>query len=244
MKNTYTIFIEYSLYYESPESYFGKQVLVGSCFIVLLLSNIFNDLRSLKSPEKYDEKLSNHATKWGGLMCQKITSNYILKNPKDWLKNCEKPAEPQVGYVPSTMSSARWRLLPACEEADGTHDASEMKILCNSSHLRHPSIGIMYIVFMVINSVIKQYGDGYGIPHETTRASVSATPPMLFWCFVKSDAGRTGPGGAGGGFMVSSSRQDVRLWLVNKSGSDSDVQLFSLNHKHLRVMAGTFERNA
>lgn len=157
------------------ESYFGKQVLVGSCFIVLLLllSNIFKDLRSLKSPEIYREKLSNHETKWGGLMCQKMTSNYI-KNHKDWLKNCEKPAEPQIGYVPSTMSSARWRLLPACEEADATHDASEMKILCNSSHLRHPSIGIMYIVFMAINSVIKQYGDGYGIPHETTRASVSA----------------------------------------------------------------------
>ena len=51
------------------------------------------------------------------------------------------------------------------------------------------------------------------IPHETTRASVWATPPMLFWCFVKSDAGRTGAGGAGGGFMVSSG-QDVRSWLV------------------------------
>ena len=36
---------------------------------------------------------------------------------------------------------------------------------------------------------------------------------MLFWCFVKSDAGSTGAGGAGGGFMVSSSRQDVRLWV-------------------------------
>ena len=77
MENTYTMFIEYA-------SYFGKQVLVGSCFIVLLLllSNIFKDLRSLKSPEIYREKLSNHETKWGGLMCQKMTSNYI-KNHKD-----------------------------------------------------------------------------------------------------------------------------------------------------------------